>query len=260
VPLIAATPETAHAVHAAFEGAAMALGALAYRRVRRRAGAPPTLSGPGFWILLGCLLGAGIGNKLVFWLEQPHLLAQADGWRLVLAGQSMVGGLLGGLLGTEAAKRLTGVGTSTGDLFVGPVLLGLAVGRVGCFLAGLHDGTHGLPTTLPWGVDLGDGIPRHPVQLYELAWAGATAAALLAPRTVAWAAPVPGLRFKLLLAGYLVWRLLVDALKPVPWPWPLGLSGIQWTCLVALALYAPVVSRAVRSLRHVTPEPALPVP
>jgi prolipoprotein diacylglyceryltransferase len=238
----------------------MALGALAYRRARRRAAAPPALSGPSFWILLGCLLGAGLGNKAVFWLEQPHLLGQADGWRLLLGGQSMVGGLLGGLLGTELAKALTGARASTGDLFVAPVLLGLAVGRVGCFLAGLHDGTHGLPTGLPWGVDLGDGLPRHPVQLYELAWAGAAALVLCSPRLVAWAAPIPGLRFKLLLCAYLLWRLLVDALKPVPFAWPLGLSGIQWTCLAALTLYAPVTWRALRSLRHVAPEPAVPVP
>ena len=29
--------------------------------------------------------------------------------------------------------------------------------------------TYGTPTALPWGVDFGDGVPRHPVQLYEAA-------------------------------------------------------------------------------------------
>ena len=38
-----------------------------------------------------------------------------------------------------------------------------------CFLAGLHDDTYGLPTAAPWGMDFGDGIPRHPTQLYEIA-------------------------------------------------------------------------------------------
>lgn len=33
----------------------------------------------------------------------------------------------------------------------------------------LGDMTYGTPTLLPWGVDFGDGIPPHPVQLYESA-------------------------------------------------------------------------------------------
>ena len=41
------------------------------------------------------------------------------------------------------------------------------VGRWGCFLSGLEDQTHGTPTALPWGHDFGDGMLRHPVQLYE---------------------------------------------------------------------------------------------
>jgi phosphatidylglycerol---prolipoprotein diacylglyceryl transferase len=247
-------------VHATIEGAALALGALAYRRARDRSGTPVALHGRPFWVLVGCLLGAGLGNKVVAWLEIPQSLASPDGWNMLLGGQSMVGGLLGGLLGTEAAKRLVGWRSSTGDLFVIPILLGLAVGRVGCFLAGLHDATYGLPTGLPWGVDLGDGIPRHPVQLYEIAWAATAGIVLSLPKIVALTAPVPGLRFRLLLCGYLAWRLVIDGLKPVPYAWPLGLSGIQWTCIVALAFYAPGTVRALRSLAHVSQEPALPVP
>lgn len=255
------SPEGAHALHAAIEGAAFALGAAAYRRERHRAGAPSALSGRPLGVLAGCLLGAGIGNRAVAWLQQPQALGPTGSWWLLLGGgQSIVGGLLGGLAGTEVAKRLVGWRPSTGDHFVLPILIGLAVGRVGCFLAGIHDATHGLPTALPWGVDLGDGVPRHPVQLLEIAWAGAAALALCSPRVRAWTSPVPGLRFKLLLCAYLSWRLLVDALKPVPHHWPLGLSGIQWTCILALALYAPGTWRVLRSLRHGAPRSAVPVP
>ena len=35
-------------------------------------------------------------------------------------------------------------------------------------LAGLHDDTYGLPTALPWGIDLGDGVPRHPAPLNDI--------------------------------------------------------------------------------------------
>jgi prolipoprotein diacylglyceryltransferase len=43
----------------------------------------------------------------------------------------------------------------------------IIIGRLGCFSAGLDDYTYGIQTTLPWGFDFGDGINRHPVQLYE---------------------------------------------------------------------------------------------
>jgi phosphatidylglycerol---prolipoprotein diacylglyceryl transferase len=54
---------------------------------------------------------------------------------------------------------------ATGDVFAIPLTVGIAVGRVGCFLTGLADNTHGLPANLPWAIDYGDGIPRHPAQL-----------------------------------------------------------------------------------------------
>src|SRR5258708_616262 len=59
---------------------------------------------------------------------------------------------------------------SSGDGFAIPVAVGIGIGRIGCVLAGLDDPTHGLPTSLPWAVDYGDGIPRHPAQLYEIAF------------------------------------------------------------------------------------------
>lgn len=74
-------------------------------------------------------------------------------------GQSIVGALIGGLLGVELAKRLAGVAASSGDHFVLPLAAGIAIGRVGCFIAALHDDTYGEPTTLPFGVDF---RRRHP--------------------------------------------------------------------------------------------------
>jgi prolipoprotein diacylglyceryltransferase len=39
---------------------------------------------------------------------------------------------------------------------------------MGCFLTGLSDRTYGVETKLPWDVDFGDGVLRHPTQLYEI--------------------------------------------------------------------------------------------
>jgi len=92
------------------------------------------------------------GVFAIFWLEFPYL------WNIAfhdigtwMSGQSIVGGLLGGLIGVELAKKLTGVNRSTGGDFVMPLMVGTVIGRIGCFLAGLNDGTYGNATTLPWG-------------------------------------------------------------------------------------------------------------
>ena len=234
-------------IHTLFEAAALLLGTQMYWWQRRHAGLPTAASGAPFAVLMGCLFGAGIGSKAVFWLERPDLLVQYWGlWHVVFlqSGQSIVGGLLGGLLGVELAKKLHGVTASTGDLFVTPILVGLVVGRVGCFLAGLADDTYGIPTRLPWGVDFGDGLARHPTQLYEILFAAVLW--LVLKRSAHRLAATPGLKFRLMLSAYLLWRLLIDAIKPVPVAWHGGLSGIQWVCLLALLFYLPGTLRRLR--------------
>jgi prolipoprotein diacylglyceryltransferase len=206
------------------------------------------MEGGRFAVLLGCIFGAALGNKLMFWIEMPHLLplywSKPEVW---FAGQSMVGGLLGGLIGVELAKKFSGVRSSTGDAFVFPILLGLMIGRTGCFVAGLADGTFGVPTALPWGVDFGDGIPRHPTQLYEIAFAAALWIVLY--RLRASLAGQAGLLFKVMLSSYLLWRLLVDGLKPVPFDYGFGWSGIQLVCAFALLIYVPLGFAQWRKLK-----------
>ena len=225
-------------IHSAFEMLALGIGTAFYRHLRRQAGGGSILQGWEFAVAAGCVFGAAIGNKAVFWIEMPHLLplfwSKPEIW---LGGQSMVGGLLGGLIGVEFVKKLMGIKHSTGDAFVFPILLGLMIGRVGCFLSGLADGTFGNPTDLPWGIDFGDGISRHPTQLYEIAfaillWYGLN-------RVKANFSRVPGLLFRAMLIAYLTWRLLIDGLKPVTYAYPFGWSGIQWVCFLALVLYIP---------------------
>jgi prolipoprotein diacylglyceryltransferase len=238
-------PSWAAAVHGMFEFAGIALGMWMYRRARRAHGQAAVTAPGSFALMVGLLLGAAIGNKAVFMIERPDLLLawwqQGEPLRL---GQSIVGGLLGGLIGIEIAKALTRQPRSTGDLMVLPLATGLALGRVGCQLAGLADDTYGLPTRLPWGWDYGDGLARHPNALYEIAFVACLAGALHRSRA-RWAV-LPGLQFKLFLSAYLLWRLLGDALKPVRVVYAGGLSGIQWICLLALLIYLPLLWRALR--------------
>ena len=83
--------------------------------------------------------------------------------------RSIVGALAGAIAAIELFKRARGIRGSTGIIFVPAFCTSVAIGRWGCFYSGLTDHTHGSPTTLAWGHDFGDGVLRHPVQLYESA-------------------------------------------------------------------------------------------
>ena len=241
------TPIQLAFIHSAFEWAGIFVGV----RLYLRAGGTSMMAlgrTRQFAVFFGCVVGAALGNKAAHWIhhaEQWPLLEQSP-W-LILQGQSIVGGLLGGLIGVEIGKKYAGITESTGDRFVVPILVGLFIGRIGCFIAGLQDDTYGNATTLPWGVDFGDGVRRHPTQLYDMLFAAAALAVLLVLRPKL--SHESGLQFKLLLAGYLLWRLFIDGLKPVPYEFPGGLSGIQLVCAVALVLYLPLVARQLSRLR-----------
>lgn len=261
IPTLVLSPQAAHTTHFFFEWASIFVGAWLYRRLRKQRGAEGAFMGKTYWVTLGCIFGAALGNKLVFWIEFAdripdllHGLSQNNltAWALLFSGQSIVGGFLGGLLGVELAKKLTGVTRSTGDDFVLPLVAGTVIGRTGCFLAGLNDGTYGIATSLPWGMDFGDGIARHPTQLYDMLFAILWGGWLWRNRVRF--ATQSGLIFKLYLTGYLLWRLCVDAIKPIPYVFPLGLSGIQVVCIVALILYSPFVFKQLllnNESRHV---------
>lgn len=151
-------------IHTVFDLLAWASGALIGYAVRRHYLATSLLSGfrlsqhPVYIIAVALCAGAG---ALI-----------AGGGNMALAGMlplghSIAGAIAGGIVGAEGYKLARGIKGSTGLIFVAPLAAGIAIGRWGCFLSGLPDFTYGTPTTLPWGVDFGDGIPRHPVQLYE---------------------------------------------------------------------------------------------
>ncbi|CAN5541996.1 prolipoprotein diacylglyceryl transferase [soil metagenome] len=116
------------------------------------------------------VFGAGLG---------AYLFGSANLW---LSGQSGIarsveGAIAGGIVAIELYKWHHGIFQRTGARFALPLAVGIAVGRLGCYFAGLDDFTYGTPTTLPWAHDFGDGILRHPVQLYESAAMAGFAAA-----------------------------------------------------------------------------------
>jgi len=224
-------------LHLIFEIGAFAVGYFYFQRLRLRQG-DTIHEDKRVWIIIGAAAGALLGSRMLGALEQPQVLSWD--WKALFVAfnnRTIVGGLLGGLIGVELTKKLISVRSSSGDLFTYPLILGMMVGRVGCLLGGLADNTYGVATDLPWGLDLGDGVQRHPTNLYEIAWLGMTWMFLwmLEKRWVL----VNGARFKLFMVFYLAFRLAVEQLKPQP-SILFGLSSIQWACVGGLLYYFPV--------------------
>jgi len=112
-------------------------------------------------LVFGAGLGAYLFGSVNLWLSGQSGIAR-----------SVEGALAGGIVAIELYKWSAGIAVRTGSRFALPLALGIAVGRLGCYFAGLDDFTYGTPTGLPFGHDFGDGILRHPVQLYESAAMG----------------------------------------------------------------------------------------
>ena len=184
--------------------------------------------------LFGALLGAKGLVLLQHWPEH-----QGWSWSVLLRGKTIVGAMLGGWLMVELTKKLVGIKVSTGDRFIFPLLVGTAIGRLGCFLTGLEDKTYGVATTLPWGVDFGDAVLRHPTQLYEIVFLLAFALFL---RWREQAGLASGKLFQLYFAGYLGFRFWVDFLKPDP-HLIAGLSAIQMSCAIAVLLLVILMNK-----------------
>jgi prolipoprotein diacylglyceryltransferase len=246
--------------HIVFETSAYVLATCAFLYLRRHFG--DSISTPIRWVGIAvAVAGATVGSKLLFLLEDPSL-----SWRhlrdpaYLMGGKTIVGALLFGLISVEAAKRYLGVTESTGDLYAIPLALGIAIGRVGCFLTGLDDNTFGTPSTLPWAIDFGDGIRRHPTQLYEAAFLIAIIPVLYwIMRQIGKHSKKfrPGDAFRFFMVSYMFFRLFCDFIKPYP-RILFGLGGIQWACVLILLYYAGDVARWARERKtpHRTQESA----
>lgn len=218
--------------HVVLESLAYLVAFELYRRQRRGQGdfLPASVRSS---VVVAAIVGAAFGSKMLGWLEDPmETLAHWRDPAFLMGGKTIVGALLGGTIAVEWTKSRMGVRRRTGDLFAMPLVVGIAIGRMGCFLAGLRDHTFGTPTALPWGVDFGDGIRRHPTQLYEVA-------ALAVIGWLLWRLGRQphreGDQFRAFMILYMAWRVAVDFLKPDP-RWA-GLGAIQWCAAAALVWY-----------------------
>ena len=161
------------------------------------------------FIALGALTGALIGSKLGsalfvyrdFFIQNPSYLLMPQ-----VGGKTIVGGLIGGYVGVVITKRIFKFSRSTGDLFAPGLALGVAIGRIGCFLNGCCYGT---PTMLPWAVAF-KGVLRHPTQIYESIFGLALFFVLWRVRDKV---TREGDLFKIFLLAYVSFRFFIEFLR-----------------------------------------------
>jgi phosphatidylglycerol:prolipoprotein diacylglycerol transferase len=179
-------------------------------------------------LALGAFLGAFLGAKLPFLLADWNGLLSGAAW--FESGKTILFGLAGGYFGVELAKRLTDVRVKTGDSFAVPIATAVAIGRLACFVGGCCYGTH---TSVPWAVTFHDGIPRHPTQLYEVAFHGGMAVLLasFARRHL-----FDRQRIKLYILAYLGYRFATEFIRPEPRVFA-SLTVYQWGCLALAPVF-----------------------
>lgn len=198
-------------------------------------------------VLIGATAGALLGSKLIGNLENPHKLFEHFDFKTFWTNNTIVGGLAFGLIGVELAKKVVGHKESTGDLIVFPLMLAMIIGRIGCFLTGVHEETYGLPTDSIFGMHLGDSYLRHPVALYEIAF---LVVLWIVLKIIQNRGKYPsGFVFQLFMLSYFTFRLLLDFIKP-----RLELIGnlgtIQLVCIGVIIYYIYKIRKTKTVISH----------
>ncbi len=208
---------------------------------QKRKQADPLETEQRYAVIAAAIVGAVLGSKFLYWLIDPiQSLQKWNDLKYLMSGKTIVGALAGGLLSVELAKKMLHIKKRSGDLFAIPLAIGIALGRVGCFFSGLSDNTHGVASGLAWAFDFGDGVPRHPVQLYEIFYLGVLIVFL---RQVQKKKLPLGDLFKIFMISYFSFRLMIDFIKPGIFFW--GLNAIQWTCVAMLLYYGQDIVRFI---------------
>lgn len=229
-------------IHLIFEYLAFFIAFRYYVWLRRRT-ADPISSKNRLSIVLGAIIGAFIGSRLVGFLENPMITLTSNNVFLLLNTKSIMGGLFGGLIGVELSKKIIKEKNSSGDLFTFPIIVGMLIGRVGCFLSGTKEFTYGSQTNFITGMNLGDGILRHPIALYEIIFL--ILLFIFLKKIAANNNGDNGFLFKLFMISYYGFRFFIEFLKPNVF-FVIGLSSIQWLCIICWIYYFPTLKIIIR--------------
>jgi len=189
-------------------------------------------------LILGAIIGALTGSRLMGYFENPTIEINVHTLLMLYNTKTIMGGLFGGLIGVEISKKIIGEKRSSGDLFTLPILVGLFIGRIGCFLSGIKEYTYGSETSFFLGMNLGDDVLRHPTSLYELAF---VAFLFVFLRNLKQQQKLEsGMLFQFFMISYFGFRFLIEFIKPNQY-FILGLSSIQWLCILCWIYYAKTI-------------------
>lgn len=109
-----------------------------------------------FWSALGGVFGA----KTYYLLENlDDVLASNDPFGMIFSGAGLVfiGGLIGAVTAVSIVIRKNNLPWFVlADILAPLIILGYAIGRIGCLLVG---DDYGIPSKLPWAISFPDGLP-----------------------------------------------------------------------------------------------------
>jgi phosphatidylglycerol---prolipoprotein diacylglyceryl transferase len=200
------------------------------------------------FIYISALAGAFIGAKVVYLAAEGWLyLGDQDQWLKLATGKSIIGGLLGGYIAVELAKRILQYTPATGDRFAIVAPLGIMFGRVGCIL---HGCCLGCPYKTSWLSAHSSGdTARWPAAQAELLFnAVALGAVLLLRRNKV----LPGQHFHLYLIAYGLFRFVHEFLRATP-PLIGPITGYQIAALFLFAFGAAAFARRRNTLTDSKP-------
>jgi phosphatidylglycerol:prolipoprotein diacylglycerol transferase len=202
-----------------------------------------------FYGVLGVVLGGRLGYCL-FYKPDHYLSHPVEILAIWQGGMSFHGGMLGVILAMVVWAHRHGQPWLVVTDFIAPcVPTGLASGRVGNFINGELWGRSADPS-LPWAMvfpQAGDGIARHPSQIYQFALEGLLLFVLLwgyarRPRAV-------GAVSGAFLLGYGLFRFVAEYFREpdaflglLAFHWSLG----QWLCLPMVVIGAWLWWRGAR--------------
>ncbi len=177
--------------------------------------------------LVGGVIGAKIGEWAVAngaaWAAHPFAILEVRG-----GGRSILGGVLGGWIAVEIAKKRLGIRRSTGDLWALALPWGEAVGRIGCWFNGC---CFGAPWSGPCAVWQHEAW-RFPAQFLSSACAFAIGCFLWWPRKETLR---EGQLWHWYLMGWGACRVGIEFVRNHP-SYDGMLSSAQWTALVILTI------------------------
>lgn len=164
------------------------------------------------YIFLAAITFGFIGSKIIVVIENLNIIIEdiSSVKNIIFSGKSIIGGLIGGYIGIRfIKKRLKLENVRMGNKIAPSIALGMAIGRIGCFLTGC---CYGIETPLTIGIDFGDGIKRIPTQLIEMIFCLILFIYLIYKQKND-KQLVPGILFKKLVLYYFIFRFIIEFVR-----------------------------------------------